>query len=98
MRGTEMVLRQFFSAITGKEAGKKFWGQIIDELENTKITTLPKTLLDHLDNIRDNFRNPTQHPDKIYDIDEAQDLFGVSIDVVDQMVPFIRLQQDKSRD
>lgn len=86
MRGTEMVLRQTYSAITGKAGNKMFWGTIVSELKNNETKAIPKTLYDHLNNIKDNFRNPTQHPDKIYSIHEAQDLFGVCIDVVDQMV------------
>jgi len=42
-------------------------------------------ILDHLDHIRRSFRNPTQHPDKIYDIQEAQDLFGLCVDAVNRM-------------
>jgi hypothetical protein len=44
----------------------------------------PKVLLDHLDGIRTNFRNPTQHPDATYDIHEAQDLFSVCVDAVNR--------------
>lgn len=97
MRGTEMVLRQFYKAKTGKDAGDKNanWKPIIDELRAAKDEQL-EALYDHLDNIRKNFRNPTQHPDKIYNIDQAQDLFGVCIDVVDQMIQFIIQQPDRS--
>ena len=42
-------------------------------------------LLENLDLIRRSFRNPTAHPEKSYDIDEAQDLFGLCIDVVNRM-------------
>ncbi len=95
MRGTEMVLRQFYKAMTGKDAGRKFWGDLVKDLQATQTSSL-EPLYDHLDDIRKNFRNPTQHPDKIYNIDEAQDLFGVCIDVVDQMIPIIMKQQDKN--
>ncbi len=95
MRGTEMVLRQFYRAKTGKDAGEKNWGPIVDELKKSENPQL-KPLYDHLNNIRVNFRNPTQHPDKIYDNDEAQDLFGLCIDVVDRMIMEILQQQDKS--
>ena len=95
MRGTEMVLRQFYRAKTGKDSGDTPWGPIIAELKKTEDRQL-KPLYDHLNNIRENFRNPTQHPDKIYSIDEAQDLFGVCIDVVDQMIPIILQLQEKS--
>jgi hypothetical protein len=46
----------------------------------------PQTLLDHLDHIRHNFRNPTQHPEAIYDIDEAQDLFNLTTDALVRLV------------
>jgi hypothetical protein len=51
--------------------------------------TLTRPLLDNLDNIRHSFRNPTQHPDKIYDIQEVQDLFGLCIDAVNRMVKIL---------
>jgi hypothetical protein len=43
-------------------------------------------LLNNLDNIREHYRNPTQHPDKVYDINEVQDLFGLCIDAINRMV------------
>ena len=46
--------------------------------------------LNHLDNIRDSFRNPTLHPNKRYDIQEVQDLLGVSVDVVNRMIKEIK--------
>jgi len=42
-----------------------------------------------LDNIRRSFRNPTQHPDKIYDIQEVQDLFGLCIDAINRMITLL---------
>jgi hypothetical protein len=61
------------------------WGPMIEHLKKRRNAP-QKTLIDHLDHIRINFRNPTQHPDAIYDIDQAQDLLAVSIDVVNRMV------------
>ncbi|MCH8069815.1 MAG: hypothetical protein IID16_11195, partial [Candidatus Marinimicrobia bacterium] len=51
-----------------------------------KTNKPPVELLDTLDRIRINFRNPTSHPDKIYDIEEAQDLFGLCVDAINRMV------------
>jgi hypothetical protein len=54
-----------------------------------KKKTIPKgtdVLLNQLDYIRAQFRNPTQHPDKIYDIQEVQDLWGLCVDVINRMV------------
>jgi len=48
-----------------------------------------KTLFDNLDNIRFNFRNPTQHPETIYDIELSQDLFSICIDVINRMVCYL---------
>ena len=51
------------------------WGPMVDSLRKRK-TRVSKPLLDNLDNIRYSFRNPTQHPEKTYDIEEVQDLFN----------------------
>lgn len=62
---------------------------VFDSLRHRKKPP-PAALLDNLDNIRRSFRNPTQHPDKIYDIQEAQDLFHLCVDVVNRMAPLLR--------
>jgi hypothetical protein len=85
MRGTEDVLRWFYKEIAKSGATAKLWGPIVQNLR-THRDAPPKVLLDNLDNIRHNFRNPTQHPEKVYDIQEAQDLLSLSIDVVNRMV------------
>jgi hypothetical protein len=43
-------------------------------------------VLEHLDSIRKRFRNPTQHPEKVYDIEETQNLFGQCLSVIEAMV------------
>lgn len=86
MRGTEAVLRNFYLSIVRKDRLKQLnWGQVVDALRKRR-TPPPASILDHLDNIRRSFRNPTQHPDKIYDIEEVQDLFNLCVDVVNRMV------------
>ncbi len=62
------------------------WGPMIISLRKRKKSRPPDVLLNNLDNIRVSFRNPTQHPEKIYDIQEAQDLFGLCVDVVSRMI------------
>lgn len=62
------------------------WGPMVTHLKKRKAKPIPPaTLLNNLDNIRVSFRNPTQHPEKIYDIQEVQDLFGLCVDVVNRM-------------
>lgn len=86
MRGTEGTLRYYYCTIVKRGRVKSLlWSQMITHLRNRKDGP-PKTLLDHLDNIRENFRNPTSHPEKRYDMDEAQDLLAVSIDTINRMV------------
>ena len=88
LRGTEAVLREYYCHIIKRKRVKQLlWGPMIIHLRARKSPPLPsKTLLNHLDNIRHSFRNPTQHPDKIYDIQEVQDLFSLCIDVVNRMM------------
>jgi hypothetical protein len=84
LRGTESVLRDYYAKTAKQNRIKqKEWGPLIKDLLSRK--NQDATLLANLDNIRLSFRNPTQHPDKIYDIQEVQDLFGLCVDVVNRM-------------
>jgi hypothetical protein len=87
LRGTESVLREYYSHLklpTLKET--LMWGPMIIEMRKISVDAPPRELLDNLDNIRVSFRNPTQHPEKRYDIDEAQDLFNLCVDAINRMV------------
>jgi len=54
---------------------KQMWGNLVTYLRNKPKSPKPKVdLLDNLDMFRRNYRNPTQHPDKNYNIEEAQNL------------------------
>jgi hypothetical protein len=87
LRGTEDVLRLYYKKYIRPAKQGLTWGQMINELKNKAKGKKPDSiLLNNLDNIRHSFRNPTQHPDKIYDINEAQDLFSLCIDVVNRMI------------
>lgn len=88
LRGTEAVLRHFYCSIVKRGRVEPLWGPIVEHLRRRK-TPPPAPLLDNLDNIRRSFRNPTQHPDKIYDIQEVQDLFALCIDVVNRMIALL---------
>jgi hypothetical protein len=46
----------------------------------------PVPLCNQLDHIRVSFRNPTAHPEKIFEIDEAQDLLSICIDAANRMI------------
>jgi hypothetical protein len=85
MRGTEAVLRHLYCSVVKRSRVQLLWKKMVDHLRSRQKPP-PKPLLDNLDNIRHSFRNPTQHPDKIYDIQEVQDLFGLCIDVINRMI------------
>lgn len=90
LRATEDVLRIYYKRFIRPVKLGLTWGQIIHELKNKKSGKKPDAvLINNLENICNSFRNPTQHPDKIYDIQEAQDLFLLCIDVINRMSDFI---------
>ncbi|MDX7021993.1 hypothetical protein SJ090_12065 [Enterobacter cloacae] len=80
MRAVEETLKQlYFHFVKRNRLAKPMWGPMVNKL-NAKNNPKPrKETLDMLDMIRLNYRNPTQHPEKNYSIDEAQDLLNNSI-------------------
>lgn len=86
LRGTEEVLRQYYKHhIRSRRMSNPMWGPMITALKAKSRLPPPSALLDTLDLIRESYRNPTQHPEKLYSIDEAQDLFGLCITVINQI-------------
>ena len=92
LRGTEDVLRFFFETLLAKNSKiTDTWGSytiaINKEIQAKKLDPEPsKELMINIDNLRLFYRNTTQHPDKIYNQDEVQDLFGISIKTVNEIV------------
>jgi len=73
LRGTEEVLRHYYSCVVKRKRLKRPWGwKAMTDQMGRRRTPPPKTLLDSLDGLRENFRNPTAHPEKTYDIDELK--------------------------
>ncbi|MEQ1799276.1 MAG: HEPN domain-containing protein, partial [Lacibacter sp.] len=91
LRATEVVVRLYYQKFLRKKPDGKTWGQLLNELKNKNKGKKPNSVtINHLFNIKDSFRNPTQHPDKIYDIQEVQDLLSVCIDVINKMTAEIK--------
>lgn len=89
LRCTEGGLRHYYTGVIKRNRlnpSKRMWGALVLQMRDKKTNKPPVELLDTLDRIRINFRNPTNHPDKIYDIEEAQDLFGLCVDAINRMV------------
>jgi hypothetical protein len=92
LRGTEDVLKFYYSLLTGKKATEtQTWGYFHTEIENEikkgEITpSPPRELMDNLNNLRVYYRNKTQHPNLIYNSDEAQDLLFNCIKCINQII------------
>lgn len=62
---------------------------MLNELKNKSTWKKPnKIIIDHLENIKNSFRNPTNHADNsiTYDIDWAQDLLIICVEVINKMM------------
>lgn len=90
LRGTEAVLRHFYLTLIRRgRVSLLLWGNIVQDLRTRKTTKKHTALYNNLDNIRHSYRNPTQHPEAIYDIHEAQDLLPLCFEVITRMTKII---------
>lgn len=86
LRATESVLKSYYHHHRRQNRLEKpMWGNMVDQLKAKTRNRPPTALISSLDLIRTAYRNPTQHPEAIYEIDSAQDLFGVCLDVIGKM-------------
>jgi len=86
LRATEAVLKSYyFHHCKQNRLKTPMWAGMVIQLRSKKTKKPPSALLDALDLIRTAYRNPTQHPEASYEIDGAQDLFGVCFDVLGKM-------------
>ncbi|PII18989.1 hypothetical protein CR919_14975 [Stenotrophomonas sp. LMG 10879] len=80
MRALEAQVKSlYFFFKKTKRLDKPMWGPMIKELRDKRKPKPSDKLLDLLDGMRRNFRNPTQHPEIFYTLEEAQDLFSQTI-------------------
>lgn len=89
LRCLEGVIRQYYKCIIKRDRlddTDQMWGPMVKQIREKKRDKPPQELLDSLDRIRVSFRNPTSHPDKVYDSDEAQDLFNLCVDAINRIV------------
>lgn len=86
LRATESVLKSYYCHHKRQNRlPNPMWGNMVDQLKAKTRNKPPLPLLNSLDLIRTAYRNPTQHPEATYEIDSAQDLFGVCLDVIGKM-------------
>jgi hypothetical protein len=75
----QQVKTIYFAFKKTKRLQKPMWGPMINELRTKRAPKPSEKLLNHLDGMRIHFRNPTQHPETFYTLDEAQDLLNQTI-------------------
>ena len=80
MRALEAeVKRLYFEFKKQNRLDRPMWAAMIQELRSKRNPKPEVKTLDLLDSIRVHFRNPTQHPEAFYTLDEAQDLMNQTI-------------------
>lgn len=98
LRGTEGVLRWYYhQMVKSQRISSNLWGPLVTDLRKKTLTKKHETLNNNLDNIRESYRNPTQHPEATYDIHEVQDLWSICVEVVNRMVKTLR-EEDRLPD
>ena len=84
MRAAEAVLRKLYQAKIGKVVeGFVDWGKISNELRD--LGTTKGKLVEDLNYIRRNFRNPLAHPEVTYKQREAETLLQVATRLIEEM-------------
>lgn len=84
LRASEATLRAYYLQMVKRGRVKQLlWGNMVQHLR--KRRNKDEKLLQRLDYIRINYRNPTSHPDARYDLEQAQDLLGLCIEVITAM-------------
>ena len=96
MRALEEQVRVlYFSFKKTKRMDQPMWGPIIRELRSKRSPKPSQKLLDHLDGMRVHFRNPTQHPELFYSMDDAQDLLNQTITAMNMIATEIPIAGKK---
>lgn len=85
LRGTEAVLKHYYCQKVKKKRSDLMWGAMIQSMK-AMPKRFPEVIINQVDHIRSGFRNPTAHPEKLYDVDEAQDLLSICVDATNRMV------------
>lgn len=81
----EQVKVLYFAFKKTKRLDKPMWGPMTAQLKAKRAPKPSEKLLNHLDGMRVHFRNPTQHPNVFYSLDEAQDLLNQTITAVNMI-------------
>lgn len=98
LRAVEECVRVLYKAYFPRGNEKRPWGALTTELKNKPRKPIPDLILmTHLDHIRQRFRNPTDHPEKIYEIEEAEDLTSIAVDIINRCMRDERVTERRQR-
>jgi hypothetical protein len=88
LRCVEECIRMLYqSYFARKKINNRAWGVLTKELNGKQNKPKPDgTLMAHLDHLRKRFRNPTDHPDKTYEVEEAEDLLHLAVDAINRIL------------
>jgi hypothetical protein len=87
LRCVEECVRVLYKAYFPRGDANRPWGALTKEIETKQKNPKPEVILiEHLNHIRKRFRNPTDHPEKIFEIEEAEDLVHLSVDVINRIM------------
>jgi hypothetical protein len=85
LRGTEAVLKQYCTnKFSNAPAENVTWYDMESDLKKLQ-PPVDSAVIEQLAHIRKRYRNQTQHPRLRYDIEEAQDLFNICIELVNNL-------------
>ena len=85
VRAVESVILAYFAKVTGKHAPTRMrnWGLYIKLLRDSGKSD-PK-VVNFLEHIKDNYRNPVTHPEAVLTVDDVQVLLGAACSAISQM-------------
>lgn len=86
LRATEVVLKDAYChTIKSHRLNNPDWASMLAHFRKRKNGTLPAPLIDILGSIHKRYRNPASRPDVTYLPEQAEDLFGLCIEVINQL-------------
>jgi hypothetical protein len=81
LRAAEAVIRLIYSKRIENAPDHIVWKLALDRLAGSDV---PSSVLANFDNLRRNYRNPTDHPDTVFNLEQAQAVFGLCLTAIDQ--------------
>ena len=86
LRAVELTILAYLRAIPGftlPPINRQNWGEYIQQLKNHNAG---KGVIDHLQNLKDNHRNPLMHPQDTLTMPQAVSLFGICQGTVETII------------